>query len=77
MGNFSEEEHCCRVDIFKERGKWYTTLAVPFVGPWEGIPHDVLRESISQYVGNQYSGMIAVCLDPYVKHKFPLMIRLK
>lgn len=72
--NYSDKTQSCRVDFFKPSGKWYTTEAVDFIGDYEkDHPCEGLRKSL-QAKGRLLKGMIAVCLEPYVKHQFPALI---
>jgi hypothetical protein len=76
MGNYSNDPEVCRVDFFKESGKYYTTEAIRFVdGTWEAHPRDALKMSLREQLGERLSDMTAVCLDPYVKDSFPVMVR--
>lgn len=78
---YSDDEAMVRVDFFKPSGKWYTTEAIKFF-PWaqaEGSPYDAFEKSLEQHLrrgdggGLRLEGMIAVCLEPYHEHAFPLM----
>lgn len=76
MSNYSENAAMCRVDFFKESGKWYTTEAINFsCCDWSSSPVDALKEALMKQIGTKYSGMTAVCLEPYVEHSFPVIIR--
>jgi len=73
---YSIDESVCRVDFFKPSGKWYTTEAVKFTS-YKGQSQDIFRESLRNHFKNtpgRLEGMVAVCLEPYVEHSFPLMI---
>jgi hypothetical protein len=75
--NYSQKPSMCRVDIFKETGKWYTTLEVDFSNQsYNASTVDVVKDAIKNEVGNGYSGMWAVCLEPYCSCQFPVMIKL-
>lgn len=82
MSNYIEDPSSCRVDFFKESGKWYTTEAVKFVGAWAGstdnLIHDAFRRSLREHFKDRpdrLQGMTAVCLEPYHEHSHPLMVR--
>lgn len=72
MGNWSEDESSTRVDIFKESGKWYTTVAVK-MNYREPIIHDAVRKGLATRLEpGQFSGMMAVCIEPYHEHSHPV-----
>ena len=82
MSNYSENPESCRVDFFKESGKWYTTEAVLFEGPWKGssdnLIYDAFKEALRKHFKdqpNRLKGMIAICLNPYHEHSHPLMLK--
>lgn len=76
MSQFCDDVRSCRVDFFKPSGKWYTTEAIVFPDEtWEMSPVDALKLSIDRQIGTRLSEMTAVCLNPYVKHCFPVMVR--
>lgn len=82
MSNYCEDPAYCRVDFFKESGKWYTTEAVKFIGEWKGssenLIHDALKRSLREHFKDDPSrlqGMTAVCLEPYHEHSHPLTVR--
>ena len=77
MSYYIENPAMCRVDFFKESGKWYTTEAINFDGcDWENDHGaEALRKALRKQIGTRLSGMNAVCLDPYIKHSYPVMIR--
>jgi hypothetical protein len=92
MSYYSDNPTNCRVDFFKENGKWYATEMVVFDGKWwkdrsidEGWTHpidkfkEVLKEHLydaSRQNAYRMRGMIAICLDPYFEDAWPLMIRI-
>lgn len=74
--HYSERPGNVRVDFFKASGKWYTTEAVdmePFyeMGPVEGL-QQALRVHLSD---GRLRDMTAVCLEPYSRHSYPVMIK--
>ena len=82
MSNYSENPTSCRVDFFKESGKWYTTEAVVFNEDWKSGPdnliHDCFRRALQEHFKDQpdrLKGMIAICLEPYHEYSHPLMLR--
>jgi hypothetical protein len=84
MSHYTSDVTLCRVDFFRESGKWYTTEAVSFARvPWaakHGRPLDAFKLALELHLrldGRlRLEGMFAVCLDPYHEHSFPLMIRV-
>ena len=76
MSNFSIDPAMIRVDFFKPSGKWYTTEAIRWTGSWEsGSVIDEFSKSLHDHLGQRMSEMTAVCLEPYSKFSFPLMIK--
>jgi len=73
-----------RVDIFKDNFKWYTTIAMHWdryhvnepLPDYESI-HDTFRRCMSEQFKGCFSGMIAVCLEPFHEHSHQLMIRIE
>ena len=70
-----------RVDIWKPRGKWYTTLEIIWsrddteeseVWPMK----DIFRHILSEQEGNRFDGYWASCLHPYHENAHPIMIIL-
>lgn len=75
---YSEDSSMVRVDFFKSRGKWYTTEAVKWTGPYcgnESSPENAFAKSLRDHLGERLSEMDAVCLHPYHEHSYPLMLR--
>jgi hypothetical protein len=64
-----------RVDRFKQRGKWYESIAVD-MSEYYNHPdiHDALRRCLARdgYVIDDWTW---VCLEPYHKHSHPIMLR--
>jgi hypothetical protein len=73
MTNYTKNESSVRVDFFKPSGKWYATEAVLF-DTYTGDIFTALRHAIDASVGERYTGMTAVCLEPHHEHAHPLMI---
>lgn len=73
---FTTEEGMVRVDIFREGGKWYETIAVH----WEEYRSMQLRDRLKEYVRDQHRGRFegcwAVCLHPYSEFEHPVMVKL-
>jgi hypothetical protein len=77
---YIENPEMVRVDFFKESGKWYTTIAMKWVSysSTQFLIYDVFRESLRAHFkesGIRFTGMWAVCLEPYHEHAHPLMIK--
>lgn len=79
MSNYSDKPGSVRVDFFKESGKWYATEAVDMTGEyedwniWEALKRHFPRRDNGTF---RYSGMWAVCLNPYSKHAHPVMFKV-
>lgn len=80
MSNYSGNEDSVRVDIWKESGKWYTTLELKWdrylvkEGGTRELMHDTFKRCLREQHENCYIGMTATCLDPYHEYSHPLMI---
>ncbi len=83
MGHYTELANSCRVDFFRELGKWYATEVVLFLsadydsdifGAYYRALYKILVDEESNDI--RYSGMWAVCLEPYHGHEHPLMVRV-
>jgi hypothetical protein len=77
MSNYSEEAHMCRVDFWKESGKWYTTEAISFDGLYDlDFIHDAFRIALKRHFGEtpRLIGMTAICLEPYHKLSHPISL---
>lgn len=75
MSNYSEEANSVRVDFFRPSGKWYETEAVRWLG-YDGPIYAEFKNSLENHLGGRYSGMTAVCLEPYNVNAFPLMLEI-
>ncbi|HKZ39746.1 MAG TPA: hypothetical protein VJ044_02225, partial [Candidatus Hodarchaeales archaeon] len=59
-----------------ESGKWYTTEAVRFPDrTYVMDPISALKLALKEHLGDRLNEMTAVCLKPYCKYGFPLMVR--
>lgn len=80
VSHYTEDEASCRVDFWKDTGKWYATEAVVFVGgTYKGtLIHDAFREALKAagIWGQRYSGMRATCLEPHHEHSHPISLVL-
>lgn len=78
---FSLDDREVRVDFFDSTGKWYETLAVTWVGPYDTrcFERDFMLslEEHFKKEGNpeRLHDMDAVCLKPYGFNPPPLMIK--
>lgn len=80
---YSDDKSMVRVDIWKQSGKWYETIALKWDrysfeqndGSRELI-HDIFRRCMQEQYPNYYIGMKATCLEPYHEHSHPIMIDL-
>ena len=73
---YSNNEASVRVDFFKPSGKWYATEAVVWTGEYhDQLIHDAFAQSLRDALGEAYSGMDAVCLEPYHEHAHPICIK--
>ena len=79
---YTTDERMTRVDIFKENFKWYTTIALRWdrYDPDEDSNYESIIETFKRcckaQFKNSFAGMFAVCLEPYHKYSYPLMIKL-
>jgi len=86
MSHYSEDEDSVRVDFFREGGKWYTTEAVKWTGPYTGtvgsvivLIHDAFAISLGNYFSREehsserwrLEDMVAVCLEPHHEQRAP------
>lgn len=80
MGNFSTNESCVRVDIFKASGKWYSTFAIDMAGYYkEPSLKEALAKALyeqTRYKEDEEGDLFAVCLDPYHENSHPIMIKV-
>ena len=75
---FTVCEDMCRVDIFKDTGKWCSTEAVQFQDWHRPLIHDEFLEALDRAgVTERYGvGYVAVCLEPYHENAHPLRVKL-
>jgi hypothetical protein len=82
--NYSDDVDSVRVDIWKQSGKWYETVALKWDrysskdenGKIVELINDTFRRCMKeQYPGN-WKGMRAICLEPYHENSHPISIDL-
>jgi len=88
---YTTDDSYVRVDFFKPSGKWYTTEAVKWTGPYEGDIIASFAKSLFDHLSERATqpglqhqnhrslrleGTVAVCLEPYHSHSFPLMLEV-
>ena len=74
---YSNEPNMVRVDFFKSTGKWYTTLAIAWVG-YNGYIFFEFGESLRLHFKDdpkRFSDMDAICLEPYNANAYPIQIK--
>lgn len=85
MTNYSDNQSHCRVDFFKESGKWYTTEEVIFNPDYYSIkpvgegwlhPIDKFKVILKEHLQGRLKNTTAVCLDPYFEDSWPLMVKV-
>jgi hypothetical protein len=69
-----------RIDLFKENGKWYTTLELKWdryftVKSDTELIEDTFKRCINEQYPN-YKNYYVVCLNPYHEYSHPLMTRI-
>lgn len=74
--NYSDSSAMVRVDFFKPTGEYYTTEAVDMSGLYDepGGPPIALASALMSHAGGRLLGMTAVCLMPYHKDSYPVMV---
>jgi hypothetical protein len=75
---YSTDPEMVRVDFFKQSGKWYCTEAVRFYQYNESDIMYAFARALQEHMGGdteRLSDMDAVCLHPYHKHAYPLMMK--
>ena len=73
---YSSEPDMVRVDIFKPSGKWYDTIDMKWVDYDGPLLHDTFTASlIKGGMSGRYQGFMMICLEPYHKHAYPIMIK--
>lgn len=78
MSHYSDNPAMVRVDFFKISGKWYATEAIKWVD-YDGAIDRAFAKSLKAALLREdgsvrYSGMTAVCLEPYHEHAYPQMM---
>ncbi len=79
---YSTDDSIVRVDFFKSTGKWYTTEAIKWTGEYKNsLIHKEFAKSLFNALQLddktfKYNGMLAVCLEPYHEHAYPLMMQV-
>ena len=74
---YTTDDSIVRVDFFKPDGKWYTTEAIQWIGYRYIDILDAFENSLKESIGNKFSGMTAVCLNPYHEHSHPVSMVIK
>lgn len=77
--NYSYNPKNCRVDVFKESGKWYDTIVLTMNEKPEELIHDTFKRCMNEQHPTwmkDHEGFSLVCLEPYHTHSHPIMIRL-
>lgn len=77
MSNYSNDCSSVRVDIFRESGKWYETVAITKAKYSNCSIHDSVKAALKEVIGTGFKGMTAVCLEPYHEHSHPIMFVIK
>jgi len=74
---YSEDPKMVRVDFFCQSGKWYTSEAVKWTGPYKGLIHPAFAISLRNHFreDDRLSDMDAVCLYPYHENAHPIMLK--
>lgn len=77
MTHYSNNPETVRADLFKDSGKWYTTVELN-MGPYydEPLIHDAVRRAYVDNISPNMSGMTVVVLEPYHKHSHPVMLKV-
>ena len=75
MSNYSNKPQMCRCDFFKESGKWYGTVEFEWLYYDKSMSiHDAFYRSLHACCNGHYTGMTAVCLEPYHELAHPVML---
>lgn len=80
MTHYSRDPENCRIDIFRESGKHYTTIQIRINGfdYNHSSTKEAVRKNLYEELGdNQYAGFLAVCLEPYHKNSHPVMFEIE
>ena len=73
---YTTDDDMVLVDFFTPSGKWYGREAVKWTGGYsaEHPIREAFEQSLRDSVGDRYSGMNAVCLEPCHELAHPLMV---
>jgi hypothetical protein len=74
MTNYTSKTSMVRVDFFKESGKWYSTEEMNWL-LYKGDIIEIFLMSLSVAFQERFTGMYAVCLEPYHENAHPIMVR--
>ena len=77
MSHYCKEPNNCRVDFWKESGKWYEDEEIVFRNEdYHGCIFKAFKNALSDHahVAKSYIGMRATCLEPYHEHSHPISI---
>ena len=76
MSNYTCDNRSCRVDFWKESGRWYTTGTIIFDSKdWQDtLIHVAFKRALEKACPNNYHGMRATCLEPHHKNSHPISI---
>lgn len=80
MSHYSNDSHMCRVDFWKDSGKWYTTEAVSFEGLYDdNLIHEAFRKALDRHFegSGRLNGLRATCLEPYHVHSHPISLEVR
>ena len=87
--HYSNDPEMVRVDFFKESGKWAYTVAMNWdryrtkslienethiASNYEDM-QNTFKRCLREQFPNRFIGLTAVCLEPYHKNAYPLMVR--
>ena len=74
--NYSDEVNNVRVDIWKESGKWYTTISLVWIEYHDGILNELFKEYLDKQYPRSFKGMKATCLEPYHRNGHPISVTI-
>jgi hypothetical protein len=74
--NYSTNTAMCRVEFFRETGKWYTTESLVLNYSHPKGPIGALLQACDEQLEGRLKGMWAVCFDPYHEHGYPVMVKV-
>jgi len=77
MSHYSGRPNMCRVDFWKESGKWYCTEAVDFQDFYrEDLTTDAVIKALNKHLNGRLKGMTATCLEPYHHSSYPISVTI-